>query len=721
MRLMKSLTMLFMCLLLLSVILFADSIPAEESVENNINAHFDINMISATDFRISCEITVNKIKLSGSGTTYTSNQIESFSTTNPGMLGAISYQLQISINETLSASFKDSEVKALNQIPTYKNGKFYDDFSVNLTSSYFGINETINSHDFLNGVLDMGAYIEYDFNFQAKLGWNNTYAINLGTPFDFQETNGEWNGEAVIEWDVINGLGMESNKSGMLILKDKYPTTKEAKEDILLGFQLNATGRNTILQTNILVNSIGIQKYDVLPTLVKNLNYISSDGIRLFVANDLFSWNDIYQNTIKPIEQKIKSTIEESSFNQTLDMAFSWDDTTTECLNPYDVGNMDDMPSVKAILKDDDINLKICDISARGLFGLLNSGAKATASNGDINFGERLKDIGYAYNISLSMPSGIKLKDKNIFTWNATIPFEGDFKSGKNPYASEDVKTTIEIEIKNTDLDILSFFEASPELVFGLNFEEKHNYNVTTYEDKFNLPEKISIKYLSSDALRVCVEEGIFTDEQIKAFLENEKTSFENKMKTVLNGLEISGHIDKDTFYNSLAWNGDINKMDAQNPVKISSYAYSSYPTKFDLSLFPPSFSIPEQKYYFSGIKNQSVTYKMIFPKGTTISVEDSHNKAKIRETADGREYIKVAFTPYESDMSLEVSCKITPSPLFVFGLLMPCSITLFILIILIIIIFILKRKRKKRKAIIVEEAAPYGNEEYYAPPPGSK
>ena len=111
----------------------------------------------------------------------------------------------------------------------------------------------------------------------------------------------------------------------------------------------------------------------------------------------------------------------------------------------------------------------------------------------------------------------------------------------------------------------------------------------------------------------------------------------------------------------------------------------------------------------------------MIFPKGTTISVEDSHNKAKIRETADGREYIEVAFTPYESDMSLEVSCKITPSPLFVFGLLMPCSITLFILIILIIIIFILKRKRKKRKAIIVEEAAPYGNEEYYAPPPGSK
>ena len=721
MRLIKSLAILIICLLLFSSILLIEKTTAEEIPKNNIEAYFDIEVKSATDLKISCEATVSKINVESSGKTYTSEQIESFHNSNNYILGLIAGQLQSLINSTLQDTFKNAKINALNDIPSYKNGKFYDDFNVNLTSSYFGISEDVDVYSFLNGILDMGAQIRYLFSFKAKLGWNNTYAVNIGDDYDFQkQTNGTWDGGTIIEWEIKNTNGLETSKSGLLVLKDKNPTTVETKEDIFLDFQLNATGKDTILQIGILANAIDIQNYNVLPDFVSDMSYIPADGIRLFVGSGLFSWDDVYQNTIKPIEHKIKSNIETSRFNQTLDLVFNWDEKTTiNSVDSYDLQNMDRNPIAKAILTDENIDLKIFDISARGLFGLVNTGAKATAGKNDINFGENLNSIGYPYSVSLIIPSDITLDGKNTYTWNDTIAFQGDILSEKSPkYLNEEIETIIEINAENTDLNLLSFFTGQTELIFGLNLRETKQYNVTKVSDKFSLPEQISLDYINSDGLRLCVEEGIFQEGDIDSFLQNERVLFENKLKNTLKNLEINAHVDRDAFYNSLTWDGDINKMDHEKPVKTSSYAYSSYPAAFDLSLVLPSFKIPEQKYYFSGIENQSVKYKMIFPKGISLDVDDIYEKSEVKEMDDGRNYIEISFSPEESNLTVEVTCNIRPSILFILGTLMPCFITLFIAIILIVVVIILRRKKKKRKAVIIEEGSSYGEEEYYVPPP---
>lgn len=724
MRLTKSLTVLIICLLLFSSFLIIEKSIAQEVPSNNIEAYFDIEMVSATELKINCEVTVNKIRVESSGKTYTSTQIESnYISGNEYLLGVIGNQLQSLINETFQESFEGAKITSLNEYPVYENGQFHDDFSINLTSSYFGIAEEINAYSFLNGILDMGAQIEYRFNFKAKLGWNNTYAINFGDNYDFQkQTNGTWDGHTIIRWEVKNLNNLIDSKSGVLVLKDKNPTTHETGEDVFLDFKLNSTSQVTSFQVNILANAINIQNYNALPNFVSNLNYIPADGIRLFVDCRLISWDDVYQNTMQPIEQKIKSNIETPVFNQTLDLVFSWDkNSTTESIDSYNLQNMNEEPSVKAIFEDSDINLKIFNISARGLFGLTNAGAKSTAEKTDINFGENLNNIGYPYSVSLIMPTGVTLANKNTYTWNDTTQFQGTFESKTSPkYSKEEIDTVIEIDVENTDLDLVSFFTGQTELIFGLDLKETKKYNVTTISNEFSLPEKISLKYLNSDALRLCIEENIFTDDEVNTFLENEKISFENKLKSVLKGLEVSGHTDKDTFYNSLEWDGDINKMDHEKPVLTSYNAYSNYPVNFDLSITSTNFKIHEQKYYFSGIANQSVTYRMFFPSGLYINVDDAYKKSEVKETPDGRQYFEVNFSPNESNLTVEVSCDIQPSLLFILGALLPCFITLFITIILIAVIIIFRKKKKRGKAVIIEEDTSYKGEDYYVPP-GSK
>ena len=103
------------------------------------------------------------------------------------------------------------------------------------------------------------------------------------------------------------------------------------KEDIFLEFILDTKKISTTsLKTNVLIKTIDISEYYVLPDFVSDLYYVPSDGIRLLVDNKIInSWDEFYNKSIKPISQKIINKIQSSSFNQTLQTEFNWDINTT--------------------------------------------------------------------------------------------------------------------------------------------------------------------------------------------------------------------------------------------------------------------------------------------------------------------------------------------------------------------------------------------------------
>ncbi|MDH7506578.1 MAG: hypothetical protein QHH15_02160 [Candidatus Thermoplasmatota archaeon] len=724
MRLKKFSTIIFISAIVFSTFFVNKPINAESTINNLIYATFNIELLSATNFTVNVEIIVNKITLSGNEGTYTGSEIETISKTDQLILGAIAYELQILTKNTLTQSFAKNNVKSLKAIPTYEKGKFFNGFSVDLTPSYFNMHESIDIYSIVNGVLDMSAFVNYSFNLKAEPGWNNKYVFNLGNTFTFVRTTGSVSGTK-IGWDVWNSDGTNPFVNAEIQLKKINTTTSKLNsEDIFLEFILNCKNpETTVLISNVLLRSIDIRPYQVKPDFISNLYFMPADGVRLFIDNNLLSWDLIYDKTVKSIQQKIKSTIEESSFNQSLDLIFIWDNKTTiDCVEPYNVQKMDDKPNIKAILTDNSVNLKFFNISSRALFGLINSGAEANVSKEDINFGENLNTISYNHNVTIFLPNNIFLDNKNIYTWDYNNTISGKFKSSNaTSYQHEDKNTVIEIDIKSSDLNLLSLIGAKTELTFSLNINAEKEYFVTILPKEFTLPKKMSLKYLNSDAFRLCVEEKVFNESSVNNFLENEKNNFETLFKGVLPGIEVNSVIKKDVFEKSLAWDKDISKMEEKNPIITSIYGYCSYPISFNFSVILPSFDIPIKIFNFTGLQDENITYKIIFPNGVSVDVADPLNKTQKKQLSNGRQYIEISFSGLETNTTYEVLCKMNPSLLFIIGILTPCIVGLIITIVLIVLIFIVRKKRgfkRKTPKVRKEEVTGYEDEEYYVPPP---
>jgi len=329
----------------------------------------------------------------------------------------------------------------------------------------------------------------------------------------------------------------------------------------------------------------------------------------------------------------------------------------------------------------------------------------------------------YPYQIKLRLPENITSKNKNVILWNKSNTELGNISSNiYNKYNEEKINTNFEIYFKSTDLNILSLFTGETKLSFGLFVKETQNRNVTQLPYYFIIPEKIDIDYFNSDLFRLCTDENIFDNSTINSFLLSEKEFYESRLKNIFPDLDINGITDDDLFYNSLKWEGDINKIDNKKPIKISTFSNILYELPFKFKILPPNIDIMEQNFTLSGIKNQNVKYKIIFPAGLKIKLYNESNQLFLNITEDGKYYIEINFNKNQSDLNEYISFKITPSYLFIISLFLPCIISLFITIILVIIIYMLKRKRRVNKQFSIRpkiEKNNTGNEvEYYVPPP---
>jgi hypothetical protein len=700
-------------------------LSTQEPIENKINTRIDIELVSATDFNINA--TIDVIEITVFDHVYNSIGIQNIASSDPLTLGAIMLRLRDLLKKQIESSCEHANVHVTNEKPVYQNSVFYDEYTVNLTPSFFEVNQTVDIHDFVNGVLDMGARVNYTINFQAEPGWNNIYTILLPTSISRPYTNGDVNGNR-IQWKVENEKGLSSHIAGDLQIQLVNPTTPPSeKENIALHYGLNATKPDSIeLEINIYAHEINIEKYDILPPFISRLSVVPSDGIRLFVKNGLVSWNDFHNKTLKPLEQKITQIIENSTFNQTLQLLFMWENKTTiDCLVPYEITHMDNNPPIQAVFTDSHIQLEICGIPAKALFGLINSGAQVNVSQGDFNFGEGFDEIGYPFNGTVYLPEKFYIHKKNIYHWDQSTPIAGEIESDyAHQYLNERIDVTVEIEIRGTDLDLPSFFTGETKLGVSLFLQEKKNYSVIEVPPEFNLPKKISIDYLNADALRLCIEEKVFTSDNVTDFLESEKNLFKARLINLLPGLNAEARADTQVFQKSLQWSGNLAEISANNPVQVVSYAHSAYHLAFHLSFLPPKFEIINQSINFMGLQNQNVTYRMIFPPGTNVMVKDSLDKVDVKNTEGGRPVLELSFDVSESGVSDEVVFKMVPSPLFIVGVFMPCAASFFITIILIIVIYIVRKKRRvERKGKFEKEKEQlegYENQDYYVPPPPS-
>jgi len=718
------LIVLTLAIFILPTFLFINTTIAQEERESVVDAVFSVEFETATSLKIQVNMDVQELTVFDR--LYDNNELKNIATsTNQSdieTLGAIKLTLRNLLKKQIKNSFANSTVDAAIEKPYYENTYFKDEYHVNLTSAFFGLNQTVNSQELINGVLDMDAIVFYYFSLQAEHGWNNTYTFSLPENIKYRYTTGSVESDN-IKWIVKNREGFNPESLAELSLQFVDPTTPlQSSENISLEFILDSSNINLIdIRTNVLIKTLDIKNYNILPEFITELDYVPSDGLRLFVKNGLLNLEDIYNNTIKSIKNQSISAIQQSSFNQTLSIDFAWDSkTSTNCSNPYNISHMDTNPPLVAEAVDKNIRITICGMSNRAFFGLINSGATANITSNNINFGDGLNKINYPNNIIFQLPKNITLDGNNSYIWNESIELSGKFESDISPkYSNEEIETYVEIDISKMDLDLPSFFTGKTKLTTTAHITEDTYIKISNFPSEFTISDKIDLPYLNSDAFRLCTEENVFTPENIDAFLTNKKIIFNTRLSNVLSNLAVQGNIDKDVFYESLKWDGDVSDMDELNPIKTSIFSHNIYQIPFNLSFLMPNISISPQIYNLKGIEEKPISYRIIFPKGISVTVVNMGNKTVLQgETNDGRSYVELSFL--EDEVATEViGCVLSASPLYLIGLFVPCILSFILVVVLIIIVFIIRKKRGGRKPKKREsEPTGYEDHDYYVPPP---
>jgi len=721
-------------ILLVESIAFAYSAPAEAAPNDLVEAILTCNFDSGTHLTIRAQMIVNRINVFD--TIYDRQAIENMATTNPYIMGAIMLRLHESVKTQIQTAFTDADVDTMNTMPSYENLYFIDDFQVTLTPAFFQYNGSLNLTDFIPGALDMGATATYTFYLQTEHGWNTTYVYTLPSFMVLAYANTADLDPIInkVMWIVRNLQGNDTGKQATLSLQSKNPTTKNSEtEDISLEYVLDTRTVNDVsFIESILVKKLNIRRYNVLPEFITGLESIPADGLRLCINNGLLSWEDLFENTIQPVEQQTTSLIKNSSFDQNLSLSFSWDEeSTTNCSTPYNITHMDDTPAIRANFKDSKVNLTICQMPARVFFGLINAGATASISSTDVNFGTGLEGIMYPYNILLHLPANISLNGNNLYTWNKTTSISGVFTSQVQPtppYAAEHIETYIEIELLKMDLSLPSVLTGKTELIASTKMKEDDRLYVIIRTSELFFSPKINITYLNADAFRLCTEENIFTNSQINSFLSQKTEVFQERLSEIFPGMSVKGAIDWKPFSSSLVWDKDISTMDNIDPVVVSNYANEVYTVGFNVSLWPAELTITPQRFTLHGLEKQTVTYRIIFPRGITINASESAGKPLITgKTNDGRDYVELSYDAESTTQSTVLTCVLNVSPVYIIGLFLPCILVFILLVVLVIIIYLIRKKRGglrrgKRKLFEPEDNEPseYGGEEYYVPPPPS-
>ena len=168
--------------------------------------------------------------------------------------------------------------------------------------------------------------------------------------------------------------------------------------------------------------------------------------------------------------------------------------------------------------------------------------------------------------------------------------------------------------------------------------------------------------------------------------------------------------------------------MDNVVPVVVSNYANEVYAVRFNVSLWPTELTLAPQQFILHGVENQTVTYRIIFPRGITVNASDSAGKPLIAgKTNDGRDYIELSFDAESATQSTVLTCVLNVSPVYVLGLFLPCILVFILLIVLVVIIYLIRKKRgglRRGKGKLFEpednEPSDYGGQAYYVPPPPS-
>lgn len=572
----------------------------------------------------------------------------------------------------------------------------------NVTSFGFEENPNLKLDDAIQGTLKMGAAIDKAFTLKASAGYKNTFIITV--PEDIKiVSNDEDDSDETATWpiDNLNAINIsqvyESSKT--LTIESRSPNPIR-EEEVRTNVTIDMHNFDELyIDGTVDIKNVSIIKYNVsLPSNIRNLTYISSDGLRMALANDLVKWEDIeneINNITKGAEEKLSG-----AFNTTIKLNFTWYEPNKK---DYSLSTMGSDRPVNATFiglnetnetEPEKIKPNIFgDFDAETITGVLNAGAKYTFEipSSDQNYTLRMivpENI-FLSNLSIAVEHNTTVENRNAYSWSSSETLSCTFESEIAPEYNES-RASLNISIDINNMDILRML-----LVVDLNVDAQiYHVNISDV----SLPKNLTLKYINADCLRLLYRKGILKQSDIDNITDEIKDAFEKNMTNVL-GKNITIEINKNTLNESLEQSYDISNMSDKIPVKIFASTHIELrlsditqkqqggETSAALTLY--TIPIPLN---LTAIKGWDTTYKLILPPELKIaSVEDKLGKAK-KYTENGRDVFEVFVS---GDERYEGTINIDLTPLLLL-FIVPGTVLFFMIFLVSLIIKIMDRRENK-------------------------
>ena len=718
MRMLKYAVSLIFLLMSVTLIL---SVIVEASSDSSVESEINIVVNDGASFNVEISASVDYITLAANEIKYSREDILN---AGPELLGAIKYALKSDFVSQIKSSFPNCNIASLNELPQFNSDEFHDDFLVVLTADFFSLNRTIFSSDLINGLLDSGVFVNYSFSWTSISGWNNTYSLILSDNIGYKRTNGDVD-NTWISWEVFNEGTDEKQEIGTITLKDFNPSSDSSQnETVSLVFSLDCRKPDEInLTMRLQAHRLDMSTYDCLPSMLTLPSSLPADAIRLCVKSNLTTYDQIKKKSLTSYINDTINSLQSSSFNQSFNLNFLWDRQTTENLSlAYDIHSMDETPPITGLIIDPTVDIYFFNLSGRSLFGLINAGAESNISKEYVNFADIFDTQKLNVTSVLQLPNQVLLNQSKRVTWKNSNDFKGAFTCENPPiYQSQNISQNYNIDVKSTDLNLLSFFTAKTEVNLGIGFEKTRNIHVMKRAKALSLPQQIKLSYINADAFRLCVEEGVFSAKELADYLEGHESELENASRRLFPSIKGSAVNNQKIFDESLVWDKNISSMSAEKPVKISQFMESTVPLSCQFSIIPPSFSFATQNLTFIGVPDETLIYNITFPRGISIDIFSSSPQISKEISENGKTQISVKLNASETGKVVSMVFSMKPTLLYIIGLFVPCIISVIITILLFFVVFLIRKKRNKfrqNKQIPPHSGQEgYENEDYYVPP----
>ena len=641
------------------------------------------------------------------------------------LLEFLSQQVEEFLNSVMSETFEHLSNKNINfsinlETLTDENytgpvrAKGYG--NATLSNRNFGLEEEVDVQDVLQGVFKMGAVVKMKVKLYAPEGNRRMLRVHApeGLLFfnkepEYSTLNFSSSHPDYLVWYLNNVTGEASPYTGEIYLKSKEPEPVE-KEEIKLKVvvdwkEFDSTEIKVILE----IYSVELAKYSELSNHILLLSYISADGVRMALENNLGNWSvqKVKERAAENVSDEIASVLTESlNLSSTLDLGFQWNESS---LSGYDVEKMGSLPPLQAEMKSGPIapnlytfqeTFETDDLEI--IKGFLNAGARAEFSVDSMEFSEE-----YMAEVMLILPENMKFKDtaaseslykgRYSYLWDPSLPLEGTIISTKAPQYNKsriELDATIDFQKFNINLFNLESSSLSTKFTGKLDFYQIE----VTKEMKDVLPAEVKIDYINADVIRLAYHKGLLDLDEIEEMIREKIEKYEKKISDSLGEkIYISVNIDDSTL------NGyDIENMDNKPSIVVRGSTKVEIPLSGgaeNLDGVKSSFIIKRVNFDFElpSLKDWKINLQVILPKGIEILKISDKEGTVVKGMADGRDSFSVLIEEKSNHVYMELG--VTPAVIYE-----TCQFYIFITLAISVLLMIRRRIKKKRKMLEEEE-----------------